>query len=1496
MAVKNLVAKKALAVFLTVLMVGSVFGAVNWAPTVQAASSTITYYLHNIGTDYEEFMSEENFEGENDGRGYNQLGSVFTDAAFVGDVFGVPHVLGDVVDEYPASPVASGFALDSTKDVEATIYVCSQDYNNLLLNISLYDDNGFLGGASVENVVTIAGSTGSPELFGYVPFEAKFKILVEEFNGNLKLVVRPEIGTGSWMYGYDGDHASFVKIPVQSTVSPPLTASFDYAVNGNTISADASGSIAGSGTITNYKWQWKADGMWEDNGATPTASHSYDAAGTYQITLEVKDGSGATDTETKTVSVGASGQSPTCTITSPSNGATVSGTVTISGTAADGSTGQQGDFNNDGIVIIAIVDSGINFFHDDFRASTYKNDAVKSRTNNFQDNPSEYIDEFPDDATAINVDWSKTTYDALKADFMANNAIQTGKLYWIPGTKVIGAYTDGTDGGTILDTDSASLGHGTHCASVAAGNIFGYCPDALIVAVQGYAGIQWACQQPWIDFVSNSWGTRGNIGTPTFGMGLDLLGDTESTKPAVERGQIVLFAAGNGVENGFLVTESTYTSGNTGPDWLVTVGAAALETNQTIIGTGKPVDITSYGSGDIKAADYLSTSGVGSHSGTSCATPMTAGVFATALLAARNALEDNHVGQYSDGQIIAQGTAAPTGPLSDGKLTREELKEAVFKTALPPGSDYISVPVTMPLGGTPADWPLCGYGIANKYSAQDAVKVVLGQSSMPDRSDVDMWMEYDEQVRDIIWGDYDSNGDGEVGPVGWSTSNGARIGLPAELQGMSKEFSANNPDYVFNAYLSSRTMVTEGAEGSHFIEDPEVDSPALLALSEGDIIWADVGIEGANMIFDIKVYGFTVPVSPVLNEAIQYEIYIDGHNFEVDVFLQSPQIYDNTNGAASEGSASLDLTNGIIHVSIPLSEISEMSDGSAAIYLESKLGHYMTGGQYAVDRAPDGGTRTYASAPENAPPTCTMVASPNMGNAPLAVSFTMSASDTDGTIASWDLDFGDAAEHAAGTGNPSSASHTYSAAGTYAAVLTVTDDKGATGTAQAQIVAGTMPEKYVQVSTDGGATWNLATGTASWNFQWDTVLVDDGQYTIRAKYYDGAAWSPEDSITVSVQNGQASEPPACAITSPASGAQLKGTESVAGTASPGTGAAIQGVQVKIDDGIWNLASNTGTAFSTWSYAWDTTTAADGAHTIYARAYNGTEYSASANLDVTVNNSHGQENLANKWALLVGMCDYPPIGAGGSDLEDCYMDVASARKVLTASGFAGERIRILENQSATVNAVKEGLQWLADSADADSEVFFYYSGHGESIGIDSAIDVFDGAVWTTDMEPILSGLQSKKAFFGFDACQNGAMDGVGTGPLHVTEGLAAPGRIIVSASSEATLSYSTGSGGAFTRAFIEEGLLGGAGDSFLQGNNDGKTSIEEAFNYAFYRCETAGTSPTAPEMLPQMNDQYDGEMFFEQMGAVPEPKPTLYFHTAPLAEGVPAGSLNVGGQL
>ena len=82
----------------------------------------------------------------------------------------------------------------------------------------------------------------------------------------------------------------------------------------------------------------------------------------------------------------------------------------------------------------------------------------------------------------------------------------------------------------------------------------------------------------------------------------------------------------------------------------------------------------------------------------------------------------------------------------------------------------------------------------------------------------------------------------------------------------------------------------------------------------------------------------------------------------------------------------------------------------------------------------------------NAEPTARISAEPTSGDAPLEVAFRGAGNDVDGRILSYQWDFGDGA-----SSSEQHPTHTYSAAGSYTARLTVADDDEGIGSSEIQI-------------------------------------------------------------------------------------------------------------------------------------------------------------------------------------------------------------------------------------------------------------------------------------------------------------------------------------------------------------------------------------------------------------------------------------------------------------
>lgn len=127
----------------------------------------------------------------------------------------------------------------------------------------------------------------------------------------------------------------------------------------------------------------------------------------------------------------------------------------------------------------------------------------------------------------------------------------------------------------------------------------------------------------------------------------------------------------------------------------------------------------------------------------------------------------------------------------------------------------------------------------------------------------------------------------------------------------------------------------------------------------------------------------------------------------------------------------------------------------------------------------------------NTPPVAMASATPTSGIAPLTVNFSAAGSnDPDGSIASYSWNFGDGTA----LGTTAAVSHVYQSAGTYTAVLTVTDNRGAKSTAQVVITVGADPNVLNAPSALKGSA-GRGSVTLSWT---DNSTNESGFYIERA--------------------------------------------------------------------------------------------------------------------------------------------------------------------------------------------------------------------------------------------------------------------------------------------------------------------------------------------------------------------------------------------------------------
>ncbi|RLF59436.1 MAG: hypothetical protein DRN37_03860, partial [Thermoplasmata archaeon] len=161
----------------------------------------------------------------------------------------------------------------------------------------------------------------------------------------------------------------------------------------------------------------------------------------------------------------------------------------------------------------------------------------------------------------------------------------------------------------------------------------------------------------------------------------------------------------------------------------------------------------------------------------------------------------------------------------------------------------------------------------------------------------------------------------------------------------------------------------------------------------------------------------------------------------------------------------------------------------------------------------------------------------------------------------------------------------------------------------------------VEPSGTGSVTFNPSGGTYSVGTVVTVTAHPDPGYLFSHWSGDITGSDNPDSLTMDANKSItahfiANSPPVVAITYPNEGVLLSGVITVQGTAYDENGnETLQKVEVKIDDGNWSDASGT----TQWTYVWNTTETSDGNHTIYARAYDGVNYSSVVQRNITVNN-------------------------------------------------------------------------------------------------------------------------------------------------------------------------------------------------------------------------------------------------------------------------------------
>jgi hypothetical protein len=185
-------------------------------------------------------------------------------------------------------------------------------------------------------------------------------------------------------------------------------------------------------------------------------------------------------------------------------------------------------------------------------------------------------------------------------------------------------------------------------------------------------------------------------------------------------------------------------------------------------------------------------------------------------------------------------------------------------------------------------------------------------------------------------------------------------------------------------------------------------------------------------------------------------------------------------------------------------------------------------------------------------------------------------------------------------------------------VLLTTPASGATVSGSVNVTAAASDDKgvtQVEFLVDG-ASIGVDT-TAPYEATWNTTAVGNGGHTLTARATDTANQTTTSAaVSVTVANVVPDNPPTVSLTAPANGATVAGAVNVAATASDDKGV----TQVEFFVDTVSIGVDTSASFGV---IWNTTSVANGSHTITVRATDtANQTTTSASIDVTVNNVAG----------------------------------------------------------------------------------------------------------------------------------------------------------------------------------------------------------------------------------------------------------------------------------
>jgi hypothetical protein len=170
------------------------------------------------------------------------------------------------------------------------------------------------------------------------------------------------------------------------------------------------------------------------------------------------------------------------------------------------------------------------------------------------------------------------------------------------------------------------------------------------------------------------------------------------------------------------------------------------------------------------------------------------------------------------------------------------------------------------------------------------------------------------------------------------------------------------------------------------------------------------------------------------------------------------------------------------------------------------------------------------------------------------------------------------------------------------------------------VLADRAGKRVYELTRSGALTRTITLAAASPKNIADVVVAKSSSGTTRNYWIvdrmvdNNTDPNENDGRLYEISAPSSDSPPTVTITSPANGARVAGTVTITANASDDKGV----TQVQFFDGTTSIGTDTNGADG-WSVSWNTTTTADGAHTIKATATDTVGQTANHTIDVTVDN-------------------------------------------------------------------------------------------------------------------------------------------------------------------------------------------------------------------------------------------------------------------------------------